>query len=1020
MIPIRNSCLSLCFFSAFICFFSFSPAASAEKLVRVGVYDLQPLCSLTPGSSGRTADNTLFGSLIRHFAKKEGWRIQWIRGTLEQGFERLSTQEIDLLAAAPYLPETQGRFSFTAEPVISTWAQVFTPSGSSLQSILDLNGKAIGILKNDPYNHELRSIMRRFDISCSFVEFKSYSDILNALEKKWVDAGIVDRIAGFYAAEHHSLNKTSIIFSPVQLRFAVPKGKHKNLVPAIDYHLQRQKKMPGSLYHELMDDIFSNPQTSRLFAVLKLSLAAASFLLIGVLAISFTLRHQVQTKTAELVRKNHDLQKEVAMRREAEQALIKQTRYLTALHETSLGVVGKLKLDELFKTIVSYAADLAGTVNGFIFLYDEHSKELSMRVGLGAFEKVVGYTIKPGEGLAGSVWKHGEPLCVENYASWPKRIRNPVFESFACAAALPLKINERVAGVFGLAYQRADKTFGTAEIGILSRFAELASIALYNAQLYERVEKELRHRKQAEVARLLLSTAIEQSAESVLITDTEGFAVYANSALEQETGYTLPEIADKKACDLIYSGQTASQYQDIEATIARGGTWTGRFTNIKKDGTSYQVEERISPVRNEEGTITNYVSLRRDITGTMQLEQQLRQAQKMEAIGTLAGGIAHDFNNILTGIFGYTELALFSLSATCAARDHLKEALKAAMRAKELVRQILTFSRQREEEHSPLIVQPVVKEALKLLRASLPSTIQLIQHIDPEAGPILADPSQIHQVIMNLCTNAYHAISSGRGVIEVRVRKATISNNSKKKYNKMADAPYLCISVEDNGSGIEPVILERIFDPYFTTKPAGQGSGMGLAVVHGIVKKCGGEIKVNSRPGHGTAFHLYFPLLKGKKKNSTPSLDTVPAEHPKGTETILAVDDEEHVIDIIDDILSALGYTVVTAGRSSDALNMFACAPEKFDLVLTDHTMPEMTGTELAEKLIAIRPDLPVILYTGFSDRTIQKKAYASGIRTYMTKPVTAKELAVTIRKTLQHDMTDSKDTLSKQLCCNS
>lgn len=392
-------------------------------------------------------------------------------------------------------------------------------------------------------------------------------------------------------------------------------------------------------------------------------------------------------------------------------------------------------------------------------------------------------------------------------------------------------------------------------------------------------------------------------------------------------------------------------------------------------------------------------SLRKRNAENFQLEMQLRQAQKLEALGTLAGGIAHDFNNVLSPIFGYTEMAMEAAGENKEVYNDLKQVLKAANRARDLVRQILAFSRQSEAQKTPLHVQYVLKEAVKLLRASLPATISITEQIDVECGPIIADPTDIHRVVMNLATNAYHAMREHGGELNFVLEEETLlENDSRIASQDLAPGRYVTLSVSDTGIGMDDETLEKIFDPYFTTKPSGEGTGMGLAMVHGIVRACGGGIRVQSRPGKGSLFRIYFPRVE-KESESEEKIGIQPIPH--GNEHLLLVEDEVQIADMMKQMLESLGYRVTARTSSLKALEVFAASPGEFDVIVTDQTMPEMTGEELAAEAMRLRPDIPVILCTGFSEKITEEGAHEKGIRAFLMKPVLRQKIAMTIREVL-------------------
>ncbi len=381
------------------------------------------------------------------------------------------------------------------------------------------------------------------------------------------------------------------------------------------------------------------------------------------------------------------------------------------------------------------------------------------------------------------------------------------------------------------------------------------------------------------------------------------------------------------------------------------------------------------------------------------LEKQLRQSQKLEALGTLAGGIAHDFNNILSAIIGYTELGMLELGKSSpSVSENLESVIYAGNRAKELVGQILTFSRRHEQNFSPVQIAPIVKEALKLLQVSLPENIELKSKIESQ-DRVMADPTQIHQVVINLCTNAFHAMEIGSGKLTVTLASVSKGDLGFFKDDELPAGDYVILSVADNGKGINPENLDRVFDPYFSTKKQDKGSGLGLAVVHGIIQAHAGVISVESNPDKGTVFHVILPVTD-KPYESEHDLKKI---MPRGNEHILLVDDNKIVVDVSQKILDKLGYQVTGVDSGEKALEVFNDDPTRFDVVLTDLSMPKMTGDKLAEKITKIRNEVPVILCTGYSDKMNEKQAKSLGIKKTLMKPLSMKVLAEAIREVLDN-----------------
>jgi len=404
---------------------------------------------------------------------------------------------------------------------------------------------------------------------------------------------------------------------------------------------------------------------------------------------------------------------------------------------------------------------------------------------------------------------------------------------------------------------------------------------------------------------------------------------------------------------------------------------------------NYQKELEVEVARRTE-------KLAAELVKRKETEVQLIQAQKMEAIGTLAGGIAHDFNNILASIMGYAELAILDVEKNTELHEYLKEVMVAGSRAKDLVRQILTFSRQTEKELRPLRLELILNEVFKLLRASLPATIEMRQNITSES-PVLADSTQIYQLIMNLCTNAAHAMEQEGGILTVELNDVQLEIEHAHRPSSVAPGAYIQLTVSDTGHGMTPAVMERIFDPFFTTKEKGKGTGIGLSAVHGIVKSHGGEITVSSKPGKGSTFNVLLPRIE----KTLVKDDLIEETKTTGNETIFFVDDEQAIVNIGKEMLTRLGYKVNACTGSMEALELFKLHPQKFDLVICDMSMPKMTGEELALKLREMRPDIPIILCTGYNAKMSELTAKKMGMNAFLLKPLTMSEIGSVIRRVL-------------------
>ncbi len=514
-----------------------------------------------------------------------------------------------------------------------------------------------------------------------------------------------------------------------------------------------------------------------------------------------------------------------------------------------------------------------------------------------------------------------------------------------------------------------------------------------------RSARDITERKYKEEQLVRLSTAIEHAAETVTIVDTAGIIQYVNPAFEFITGFSRQESLGHHFKMLRSNeGDDEASFRHIAQSLSHGDTWKGLAAIRKKNGSRFRVDLAISPVRSPAGAITHYVAVGRDVSREAKLEQQLVQAQKMEAIGTLAAGIAHDFNNILMPIMVNAGMVARSLSEDDPNRVRLDRVIRASWRAKGLIRQILDFSRKSSGERKPLQVTPIVKETLKLLRASLPGNIEIRQELSLTSDIILSDPSQFQQVLMNLFTNAAHAMEANGGVLDVKLKNVTIDASVVDEHPGLSPGEYLSLVVSDSGCGIDPDIIDRIFEPYFTTKKPGEGTGLGLAVTHGIVQRLDGALTVRSDPGKGSRFEVLIPRAEMSAQMEDDIVDPL----AKGKASILIVDDEEDILTTLSDLLGSLGYQVATRKSSIEALKTFRSQPDAFDLVVTDQIMPNMSGSELIEELLCIRSTLPIILCSGYGEVPMVAGGKQPGVFRHVTKPIDAREITEVIGEVLE------------------
>ncbi len=546
---------------------------------------------------------------------------------------------------------------------------------------------------------------------------------------------------------------------------------------------------------------------------------------------------------------------------------------------------------------------------------------------------------------------------------------------------------------FAWLHQRSGGETFDAEVSlsVLDREPEMTILAIV---------RDVTQRKRRNQKIRLVQHWVEHSVDLFFWVREDSQVLYVNKTVCQALGYSLGELRDMRV-------------SDFDLTLPRAA-WPGFASKLKsernlcfesrlrrKNGTSFPVEIAANALKFEGRD--HFFAYGRDISVRVKaeeerskLENQLVQVQKMEAIGTLAGGIAHDFNNILSAILGFAELAQLELPQKALLAGYIENILRAGNRAKDLVEQILAFSRQTEQTLMPVPVRSIVKETLKLLRASLPTTIE-IKHDLASDSKVMGDATKLHQIVMNLCSNAGYAMRNTGGTLHVQLRDIRLPTEYENLYPGIDPGAYIELTISDTGEGMAPETMERIYDPFFTTKERGQGAGMGLSAVHGIVKDYGGIIHVSSQFGKGSIFKVDLPIIENQAESEVDIQEPL----PRGQEHVLIIDDEPDIVEIGKLLLENIGYTVVSRVSSLEALELFKSQPEQFDLVITDLTMPQMTGDKLAKELIAIRPDIPIILCSGYSTQITEEAAEKIGIKAILMKPIIIKEMANLVRNVL-------------------
>ncbi|MFZ2444976.1 MAG: PAS domain S-box protein [Syntrophobacteraceae bacterium] len=782
----------------------FTVASPAHgKTVKVGVFDFKPLSHV---HSEGEEDEGMFIALLRLVASKEKWTVELVPGSLSECLQRLNSGEIDLLAALTYSKEMSNYYDFTHETIISTWAQVYAVDKSHVQSWFDMASRSVGVVRDDPYGREIRTTLKRFDINCKFVEFEDYKSLLKALENKWIEIGIVDRLYGVLHEQAHFVEKTSFFFSPVELRFAAPKNTNSDLLAALDYHLGAMKKDLGSDYHQLISRILGKEGDFRAHRILAWSLLGALVLVCMLSGMSLLLRRQVGRKTAQLFQNYEELKNEVTMRRGAESALLENQKKYRALFE----------------------------------------------------------------------------------------------------------------------------------------FAP----------------------------------------EPVFVLTLEGRILDCNKAAEAITGYSKEALQETNIASLVSGGTTAGH--SLTASQPRPAEHATELRFRRKSGELFPARVMTKSV--ELGEEKHLLVMVRDLTDEKKTEEELIKVQKLESIGVLAGGIAHDFNNILTAIMGNISLAAIQMDPREQATDRLAIAEQACLRAKDLIHQLLTFSRGGAPVKETASILSVIEESCRF--ALRGSNVKCEIEAAKDLWPAEIDVGQISQVINNIVINAQQAMPNG-GKIRLGVSNRAVARTAELP---IGPGNFIKISIQDQGAGIPKENLSKVFDPYFTTKAA--GNGLGLASSYSIVKKHGGHIAVQSELGAGTTFQIHLPASSRPLQTTRHS----EARVVTGRGRVLVMDDEEAIRELLQCTLKELNYEVELAADGSEAVRLYGqCkqAGSPIDLVIMDLTIPGgMGGKEAIGKLIEIDPHVKAIVSSGYSNDPIMSEYGRYGFSGVVLKPYRISELS--------------------------
>ncbi|MDI3504739.1 MAG: hypothetical protein PWP64_1675 [Candidatus Cloacimonadota bacterium] len=658
------------------------------------------------------------------------------------------------------------------------------------------------------------------------------------------------------------------------------------------------------------------------------------------------------------------------------------------LHNIAHAVNLEGSLDDLFHIIHQSLARVIDVTNFYIALYDKRSNLITfpylvdeMSEDSSAIEADDNTSL-----TAQIITEERTLLLYQNDIE--ERTKNRGFMGVLCKnfLGIPLMLSGKVIGAMVVqSYKRGD-LYDEEDKLLLESISEQIAHAL--------------HKKQADENINVLFQAIEQAGEGILIFTPEGTIQYVNTIFERMTSYRRIDLLGKPFDALPFEVSSRKEMHQSWLRVRSSQPWRGKIGMIRKNGPKITLDMVVKPVIDSDGRLSSIIASCKDVTYEILREEQQKRSQRLEAIGRLTGGIAHDFNNILSAIIGYTELAGDDLPADSDTALNLVEVLKSATRAKEMIAQLLSFSRQEESKTEVIELVDHVRESVRFLRSYLPRSIKIIENYEAERYTVIAVPGQIHQIIINLGTNAMHALQRQGAELRFAVEKVSFTSQDMLAFPELEQSQYLKITVSDNGTGIDPAILDHIFDPYFTTKSANEGTGLGLSIVHSIVQSHNGAIRVDSKLGEGTSFYIYLPVYTPDAWYQT-SPDVGAENAINGTETIMFVDDEPALVNVFRQGLMRLGYKVEGFTDPRKAHEHFAKHYDKIDIVVTDTTMPYINGVELAQKMLAIKPDIPVVICTGFTTLISVDEAREKGIRDFVMKPFKIKDIATRIREIL-------------------
>lgn len=932
-----RKCLCICLTGILLCCVAFS-SASAEK-VKVGVYSNKPL--VFQDEQGEFQGLAI--DVLRYVAKQEGWDLQFRSGTWSECLERLEKGEIDLQVAIAVSAARQKLFSYPRQTLLTNWGRLYRYPGAAVESILDLDGKTAALLKKDIHAKVFVDLMEKFGKEVKAVYLESYEQILAQVEEGGVDVGVVNRMYAMQNAHRFQVEVTPMIFNPIEVRYAAPKGENAHLLQAMDRHLQFLRENKNSIYYKSLEKWFGQSHVAGLPAWLQPVLLFVASLFVLVFIVSLLLRRQVAVKTVELKEVNQQLTGQIRQQQLAEEALRGSEEKLRTLIDTT---------DTAY-----FVVDGQGVVQ-------EANSEYVRLAGYGDLAEIKGRSVL-------------------EWTAEHDRERN----------RLGLARCNSEGGIRNLEidYVGLDNSITPVEIN--------ASVFRKNNQiLIMGMLRDIKARKEAEAAlqteKELLAVTLRSIGDGVITTDTQGKITFLNKVAEKLTGWSDEEARGKQSREVFHvinekSGKRCPSPVQKVMELARIIDLTDHSALIAKDGSRKMIADSGAPIRDRDSKIVGVVIVFRDVTNEYRMEEELLKVRKLESVGVLAGGIAHDFNNILSGILGNIELAHFRIAEKDEeAASLLSDAQKATKRAGKLTQQLLTFSKGGEPVKESISLPELVRDSAAFVLQG--SKIACEYSFAEGLWAVDVDSGQISQVIQNIILNADHAMPEGG---RITISCTNVTDPATEALLRGHEGDFVRIVLQDSGVGIPREILDRIFDPYFTTKQ--HGSGLGLAICHSIINKHDGYLMVDSSPGHGTTFTIYLPAVLTARITPPEKSRIVVAEK---SARIMIMDDEEMLREVAASQLMALGYEPVLAVNGEEAINSYQEMQKQgtpVDLVIMDLTIPGgMGGQEAAQKLLQIDPQAKMIVASGYSNDPVMANCREHGFVASIAKPFDMRELS--------------------------